>query len=446
VARRKPVVAVKGARSLTGPPAWLAGSGVRANDTAVDELFRQSGVIRVETLTALFDTAVLLAHQPLPAGRKVAVVGNSAALALLAADACLASGLQVTVSVDVGAEGTAEEFREALGATLARSDVDAVVTVFVPGLTQPEPDLAGVLADVTFDAAKPVVSTFYGFLGVAAPGSVPSYRSPEAGVQALARAVEYAEWRARPAGVLPTFDVDASAAHEVLDEALAEGQVGGTLTPARTTRLLGAYGIEVLPTVLAGSADAAVAAADELGYPVAVKSTAARLRHRTDIGSVQLDLPDAASVAAAFAAVAMLGERTVAVQPVAAGVATVVGVSDDASFGPLVSFGLAGVATDLLGDVGYRSLPLTDVDAAGLVRSVRAAPLLFGHRGDDPVDVSALEELLLRLALLADRHPEVVGVELDPVLVGTSGISVLSATVRVAPPPPSWADEARRLG
>ncbi|MDX6245229.1 MAG: hypothetical protein QOE76_2952 [Frankiales bacterium] len=446
VARRKPVVAVKGARSLTGPPAWLAGSGVRANDTAVDELFRQSGVIRVETLTALFDTAVLLAHQPLPAGRNVAVVGNSAALALLAADACVASGLEVAVSVDVGAEGTAEEFREALGRTLSREDVDAVVTVFVPGLTQPEPDLAGVLSDVTFDATKPVVSTFYGFLGVAAPGSVPSYRSPEAGVQALARAVEYAEWRARPVGHVPDLEVDLSVAHAVLEQALLEQPDGGTLSAEETGRLLASYGIEVLPTVHADSADEAVAAAELAGYPVAVKSTSARLRHRTDIGSVHLDLHDAGSVAAAYEAVAMLGERTVGVQPMASGVATVVGLSDDASFGPLVSFGLAGVATDLLGDVGYRSLPLTDVDAAGLVRSVRAAPLLFGHRGDDPVDVDALEGLLLRLALLADRHPEVVGVELNPVLVATHGISVLSATVRVQPSPPSWDDEARRLG
>jgi acyl-CoA synthetase (NDP forming) len=141
----------------------------------------------------------------------------------------------------------------------------------------------------------------------------------------------------------------------------------------------------------------------------------------------------------------MLGERVVRVQPMAAGVATVVGLSDDASFGPLVSFGLAGVATDLLGDVGYRMLPLTDADAAGLVRSVRAAPLLFGHRGDDPVDVEALEDLLLRLGLLADRHPEVVGIELNPVLVATSGISVLAATVRVEAAAPSWDEQARRL-
>ncbi len=302
------------------------------------------------------------------------------------------------------------------------------------------------LADVTFDATKPVVSTFYGFLGVAAPGSVPSYRSPEAGVQALARAVEYAEWRARPTGTLPTYEVEADIAQAVIDGALAEDPAGGELSQARTTRLLGAYGITVLPTVMVDTAAGAVAAADRVGYPVAVKSTSAKLRHRTDMGSVQLDLHDASEVAAAFAAIAMLGDRTVAVQPMASGLATVVGLSDDASFGPLVSFGLAGVATDLLGDVGYRSLPLTDVDAAGLVRSVKAAPLLFGHRGDDPVDVDALEQLLLRLGMLADRHPEVVGVALDPVLVDTRGISVLAATVRVAPPPPSWEDAARRLG
>jgi acyl-CoA synthetase (NDP forming) len=374
------------------------------------------------------------------------VVGNSGALALLAADACVASGLQVTASVDVGAEGTAETFREALRTALGRDDVDAVVTVFVPGITQPEPDLAGVLAEVTEDAAKPVVSTFYGFLGVAAPGSVPSYRSPEAGVQALARAVQYAEWRARPLGHVPELATDELAAQAVVEEALAGSPEGADLTADQASRLLAAYGIAVVPTVLASSAQDAVSAAESLGYPVAVKSRSPRLRHRTDIGSVQLDLLDAAAVEAGYAALAMLGELTVAVQEMRAGVATVVGLSDDPSFGPLVSFGLAGVATDLLGDLGYRSLPLTDVDAAGLVRSVRAAPLLFGHRGDDPVDVEALEELLLRLGLLADRHPEVVGLELNPVLVATSGISVLSAEVQVRPSPPDWQEQARRLG
>ena len=186
--------------------------------------------------------------------------------------------------------------------------------------------------------------------------------------------------------------------------------------------------------------DAAVAAAEEIGYPVVLKSTAPWLRHRSDLGGVRLDLTDAEAVRAAFAAIPS-GDPVIVQEMAAPGVATVVEIVDDPSFGALVSFGLGGVATDLLGDRAYRTLPLTDRDAAELVRAPRAWPLLNGYRGSEPVDVAALENLLLRVARLADDLPEVLQLSLEPVIVGPPNpwhggrsLVVAGAAVRVGPP------------
>src|SRR5674536_61670 len=178
--------------------------------------------------------------------------------------------------------------------------------------------------------------------------------------------------------------------------------------------LFGCYGVRVWPTVVAASVKEAAAAAANLGYPVALKATAEHLRHRPDLSSVRLGLGSEAELRAAYATMwDFLGgaEAGLAVQAMApAGVAAVVGVTEDPSFGALVSFGLAGVATDLLEDRAFRTLPLTDLDVADLVRSIRAAPLLFGYRGAEPVDVPALQDVLLRVGRLADQIPEVAEV------------------------------------
>jgi acyl-CoA synthetase (NDP forming) len=380
----------------------------------------------------------------------------------LVVDASVASGLAVAGRgpVDIGADASAAEFAAALESTVDGS-ADAVVAVFAPPLSTPGEDYARVLAEFAAGPAAaaglPVLSTFLGAEGVpaalrragpggtAAPGSVPSYSTPERAVQALARTVRYAEWRRRPAGTLPELaDVETGAARAVVEAALAGAPGGRHLDPPEAARLLVAYGVRVEPTVLAGSAAEAVAAADALGYPVAVKSTVAALRHRQDLGAVRLDIPDADGVRAAWSALALLSGTAdadegasparVAVQRMATpGVATVVEVSDDPSFGALVSFGLGGPATDLFGDRAYAAVPVTDVDAAELVRAPRAAPLLFGYRGAQPVDVPALEDLLLRVSRLAEDAPEVLALRLEPVLVAPAGLAVLSATVRVGP-------------
>jgi acyl-CoA synthetase (NDP forming) len=215
-------------------------------------------------------------------------------------------------------------------------------------------------------------------------------------------------------------------------------------------RLLETYGVRVWPTTLVTSVDEAVAAAAALGYPVVLKATAEPLRHRPELGTVRLDLASEEELRAAYEAMsARLDGATarLAVQAMAPpGVATVVRTAEDPSFGALISFGVGGVATDLLGDRTFRVLPLTDLDAADLVRAVRAAPLLFGYRGSEPVDVAALEQLLLRVARLADDLPEVAELELNPVIVSASGTSVLRATARVAAPTMRLDVGPRRLG
>jgi len=273
--------------------------------------------------------------------------------------------------------------------------------------------------------------------GTALPGSVPSYPTPERAVRALASAARYADWRRRPAGTVPVLTgVDAEAARALVASVLGSAPGGRELTGAEATRLLEAYGLAPVPLRLAAGPAEAVAAADELGYPVAVKATAPGLRHRPDLGAVRLDLSGAAAVEAAVVALGELGGGApVLVQRMARpGVATVVEVLDDPSFGALVSFGVGGIATELLGDRAYAPVPLSDVDAAELVAAPRAAPLLSGHRGAEPVDTAALTDLLLRVSQLAEDLPEVLGLELNPVLVGRSGLDILSARVTVGPP------------
>ena len=255
--------------------------------------------------------------------------------------------------------------------------------------------------------------------GMPARGSVPSYSTPERAVIALAKVAEYARWRRRPVGELPELpDVDEDGRHG--DRARGAGRRPAGPGPHRRGADRPAGGVRRAAAghpARSSDADAAVAAAEEVGYPVVLKSTAPWLRHRSDLGGVRLDLADAEAVRTAFGAIPS-GDPVIVQEMAAPGVATVVEVVDDPSFGALVSFGLGGVATDLLGDRAYRTLPLTDLDAAELVRAPRALPLLDGYRGSEPVDLAALEDLLLRVARLADDLPEVLRLRLEPVIVG----------------------------
>ena len=419
MSRVKPVVAVA---SATRPPG-LAGDLPGPDVHAVTALFARSGVIRVDTVRELFDVGLLLAHQPLPAGRRVAVVGNSSALSELAVAACRANDLLVAdgYPIDISPQAGAHDFADALADAALDDRADALVVVFAPPLpgqlSDDDADFAVALASVALAGEKPTVATF--LLG-SLPPRVPAYPSVEEAVRALARVATYADWLRRPPGVIPLLaGVDSVAA-----------RVDGP--PAE---LLAAYGITMVPSTLAATADEAVAAAVSLGYPVALKVAGGALRHRIDLGAVRLALAGEDDVRAAYAELAGAFGPDVLVQTmVPAGVACRIEVVEDPAFGPVVGFGLGGVASELLGDLAWRAAPLTDRAAEALVVEPRAAPLLHGYRGSAPVDRAALIDLLLRVGRLADDHPRLRGLSLNPVLARPDGFSVLHAATEIGDP------------
>ncbi|CAM5516614.1 bifunctional acetate--CoA ligase family protein/GNAT family N-acetyltransferase [Streptomyces fumanus] len=520
-AAAKPLVVVQGARHGGAAPQGHAVRATRLPHATVSALLRQAGVIRVDTITELVDAGLLLARQPLPAGPRVAILGNSESLGLLTYDACLSEGLRPLPPRDLTTAATPEDFRAALSRALADDACDAVVVTAIPSLGEGSAGDAALAHALRSAAAaaptKPVLVVHVELGGLAealsaatstapqpptpaappAPGSaappasgpvtppapapgpvtrpasgalaatdhpagseapptgtpptpnppdgthlIPAYPAAERAVRALAQAVAYAQWRrdAADPGKVPEYeDIDEKGAAEQIGTLLTRGQ-GLTLGPAETCALLGRYGVQVHRALPAPTPDEAVAAAAALGYPVALKATAPHLRHRADLGGVRLDLADEGQLRRAYQELTGLFGTPAELRPVVQrmaprGVDTVVRAVIDPAAGAVLSFGLAGAATQLLGDVAHRLIPVTDRDAASLIRSIRTAPLLFGWRGSAPVDSAALEELLLRVSRLVDDHPEVVAVTLEPVVVAPRGLSVLGASVRLAPPP-----------
>ncbi len=468
IARRtstaKPIVAVKSGRSSQGIP---LGHTVRRSAlpaAAVDAMFAQSGVIQVDTLSELFDVAVLLASQPLPAGRRVAVIGNSDALAVLAADACADRGLEVVGEPSaVGPRTEVAAFGRMFTAILDDPAVDAVLALFLPSVGSTSRGITRELARLAADSAKPVLATVLAVdgtpsllehgrgEGVAGPGAVPAYGTVEDAVHALAAVCAYVEWKQSPHDPPPDLDgIDSAAARALVEAALERSPSGGPLSADEVSRLLACYGVPLWPSVPVADADAAVRAATATGYPVVLKTTVHALEHRSDLGAVRLDLADERAVRRAYAALAEdFGAEvaaTAVVQRMAGtGVPCVVRTVEDLLFGPVVSFGVGGIVTELVDDRAYRIPPLAQHDAAALVREPRAAPLLFGHRGAPPADAAALEDVVLRVGRLAYDLPEIAALELNPVLAQASGAAVLAATAVCAPPVQRADGPARRL-
>jgi acyl-CoA synthetase (NDP forming)/RimJ/RimL family protein N-acetyltransferase len=448
ICREKPIVVVKSG----GTPSAHSARELRLPDSAISSMFAQAGLIRVDDLIQLFDVGQLLAYQPLPAGPRVGLVTNSDALGQLAADACVSAGLSPRPPANLGATACAPEFGAALAEQLASAEVDSVVVIYMPPIPGAAGEVAAELLRASDGSGKPVLATFEGHLGMhpalrasgagAAPsrGSIPSYAAPEEAVRALAHVVRYATWRAKPAAPPPQLDdVETERARELVRSALSPdadaGPPGGPSGDARgevqadAAELLSCYGLSVWPAEVVGSPEEAVEAAERLGWPVVLKVADPDASRRA--GTVRLGLTGPDSVRHAYAEfAAQLGARTeLAVQRMAPqpAVPTVVGVTEDPGFGPVVSFGLGEVTARLLLDQAHRLAPLTREDAAALVRSVRAAPLLFGEYGYPPVAVEALEELLVRVGRLAGDLPEVARLDLDQVLVGESEVIILGA-------------------
>jgi acyl-CoA synthetase (NDP forming)/GNAT superfamily N-acetyltransferase len=475
--REKPVIALKSGRTTAGARGTRSHTAALADpDTAVDALLRQTGVIRVDTLAELFDVAALLSHQPVPGGRRVAVMSNGGGPAIVAADACVAAGLDVPeLSADLGAAlralapagGTGnpvdlvaaagpDVFEQATGLLLASGEIDALLVIYVAPYVTHADEIGAAVARAAAHGPRgiPIASCFLGLehppsaLETPGGGAVPAFAAPESAARALAHAARLGEWRARPRGRVPELATDAASARTrvraVLESNPERAGDGIWLDPSVATDLLADFGIPVVHTRAVDSADAARAAADEVGYPVALKAVAPGLVHKSDVGGVHLGLADANAVVAAYEQMqqSVTSMTGAVVQPmVAPGVELIVGIQHDASFGPLVVFGLGGWAAELTRDSVVMVPPLTDVDVDELLHSLRGSPLLFGYRNAPPVDQVALAELVARIARLADEVDEIAELDCNPVIASPQGVVVVDVKARVVPragPPPPF--------
>jgi acetate---CoA ligase (ADP-forming) len=457
VARRKPILALKGGRTGAGARATQSHTAALAgSEAAVDALFHQAGVIRADTLEELVDVSALLSTQPLPRGRRVALITNAGGLGILAADACEAAGLELPAlgeetqqalaalvpseaslanPIDMLGSATEETFEAVLPHVLRDPAIDSVIVLFVPPVVATAADVAeGVVraAEAADVPDKPVLGVFVTREGTPAallrqPRRVAAYLYPESAARALARAVERAEWLRRPAGRVPELDgIDAAAGHAVVERAL-ESVSELWLGPSDVRALLTAYGIPVVSERVADTVDEAVTAAAELGYPVVVKTAEGGV-HKTDKGLLELDLEDEAAVREAVARIGL----PIVVQPMVRGGAELLaGVVQDPVFGPLVAFGPGGIFAELIGQAQFRIAPLTDADAEELVKTGKAGRLVAGFRGAPPSDAAALEDVLLRLSRLAEDLPKLAELDLNPVMGLPEGCVAVDARIRV---------------
>jgi acyl-CoA synthetase (NDP forming)/RimJ/RimL family protein N-acetyltransferase len=455
LAQVKPVVVVVAGRHGSVVPPGHTVRATRAPRRMLDEVLRQSGVIRAENTHQLMDVAQVLAHQPLPAGGRVGILASSPSLAALVADAVAAAGLTVVGPPEpLSAGAPDDEIAAAVDALYAPGACDAVVVVSVPVVLPRTDAIARAVAEAAARTGRTTVASALGLHGMPdelASGDVriPAFSTPEDAVWALGEVVRYAQWRTQDHGtpVRPALregmsDGAARAQARTLVESLLGQKPEGTvLDQAAATELLACYGLTLWGSRSVRTAGEAVAAAEELGWPVALKIAAPALRHRADLGGVRLDIADAEDLRedaermlAAASSLLPAPDPVLEVQAMApTGVACVVRSVEDELFGPVVSFGVAGDAVDLLDDVSHGVPPLTDVDVARMVRGVRAAPRLFGYQGAPAADVAALEDVLARVSVMAEDLPELASLELYPVAVAEHGASVLHAAIRLRP-------------
>ena len=496
VGRTIPVLTVLAGRSAAGQQAAASHTAAVASPLVTREaLFQQAGIIATESLGELLDVAALLATQPVPAGSHVAIVSNVGGAGVLTADSCTEHGLvvhrlsgetrrrlhalvpaggAVTGPVDTTATVSEDSFRRCLEIVAADRGVDAVIALVLSTAATGDlvsaissADVSVPLAAVVLDQAEAVRllprapgTTAAGQAGARAgenagrgrgredgataaqpTASVPSYADPEMAAQAMALAAGYGAWRARPPGRIHDFsDVATDEARALIQTYLHRSPNGGWLPPDQAAALLACYGIRLTELTPVSSADEAVRVAAGLGGPVVLKADVPGLLHKTDAGAVQLDLRTELEIRRAWRLLtSKFGPRLrqVLLQPmISGGTEVIIGVAQEPIFGPLIIFGLGGVATDVLADHTARLAPLTDTDANELIHSIRSAPLLLGHRGSPAADLAALQETLLRISRLADDLPEIAELDLNPVIARQDGVFAVDTRIRLTPAKP----------
>ena len=459
ISRNKPIVALKSGRSAVGAKAAASHTGALASsDAFVDALFHQSGVIRTDTVTELFDVASILSRQPIPAGRRIAIVTNAGGPGILAADACQSHDLEVVEltaatkaalrqllpaaaavnnPVDMLASAPPAHYEAALDLVLADPNVDSVLVIFIPPLVTDADDVAAAIARSADRAArKPVAGIFMRSEDApAALSRIPCFAFPEPAAIAMSRVAAYGGWRRQPVGVVPALpDVQPALARLVVERVLERG--GGWLTAVEANALIAAVGIATPRSNMAMSVDDAVEMAERLGYPVAVKAVGRSILHKTEHKALRLGLDNRMAVRVAAASLTKaLGDRMEGLlvqRMVRGGAEMMLGAINDPIFGHVIVCGSGGVMIELLADSACRLYPVTDQDAAEMVGGLKGVRLLRGFRGNAPADEGAFRDAVLRISALVGICPEIQELDVNPLSVLEDGVSALDVRVRVS--------------
>ncbi len=467
VSRKKPILVLKsgvtesGSRAVSSHTGSLAGS-----EAAYDAAFSQSGVLRMDSLQELFDNGRAFANQPLLKGDRVAIITNAGGPGILATDMLEHKGMRLarfesdTIQkikdvlpeaasavnpVDVLGDALSDRYGAALELVAADPNVDGMICILTPQAMTDIVETANVIGKLSQRIDKPILGAFMGEErarageDVLASYSIPNYKFPEHAARAFAAMRDYVELRDRPDAEIVTFDVDRAAVKKVFEDVRAEGRV--SVGEAESRAVAAAYGLRLPQSELAATAEEAVNVADAIGYPVVLKIASPDILHKTDVGGVKVGLGNASDVRDAFDLIIYRAQRYVPdariwgclVQEMVPtdGIEVLVGMSKDPQFGPLVTFGLGGILVEVLKDVTFRVAPFGREDAEAMLEEIRAHSLLSGVRGRPPADREALVETLLRIGQLVTDFPEIVEMDINPLMVYEHGRGAVALDMRL---------------
>lgn len=446
----KPIVAVRSSGSTRRNPSGHAVRRSELSKSAIDSLLSQSGILQTSTLEELLRIASLLSYQPIPHGKRLVVMSNSDALAVLAVNSAERADLEIADPVITPRTATVAEFTQMLRTLTVSEDVDSILVMYVPPVESDiDTEIRQSMLDVSMTSSKPISAVLVasdtqrhliaarGANGIPVHGSIPLFADVENAMSAIASVAHYAQWRSEPRGAWLEYpDVDLDAAEAIVTEAIADRDDELILDRDTSATLLACAGITVWPAIEVASEDEAVVAGYQLGWPVVVKTTDPRHLGRPELGGVRVSVQNERELRTAFLSMSASLDDEAASQLVvqrmaAPGVTCSITAVDDPLLGPVCSFSIGGMVSELLDDRSYRLAPMTDVDVHTMVRQMRTSPLLFGYRGADQVDVDALEGLLGRLGILIDAITDIERIELNPIIVSASEAAVIQARVIV---------------
>jgi acetyltransferase len=466
VSRRKPIVMVKSGRTEGGARAVSSHTGaIAGTDLAYDALFTQCGVLRANTIEEMFDFAMGLANQPLPRGDRVAIITNAGGPAIMATDACENLGLclaqlatatqqrlrekllpeaSVANPVDLLPAANEDDYQFTLEQVLQDENVDAVIVISVPPISADAINVARRISTVAGKSDKTVLGCFMGIKGLATAAEelqkqiMPAFSFPESAARALAAMVRYAKWKERKTERFSAFAVQREIVAEIIKAAQKSGRE--QLMDDEAFQVLAAYGIPAVRHQICRNLDEALTAAQQLGYPVALKISSPEVIHKSDIGGVQLNLRNESDLGIAFHKLSvqlqahnLLPEkiRYLVQRMVPDGREVLLGINSVPSFGSIIAFGLGGIYVEALKDIALRVTPLTIDDAHDMVQSIRGLAILQGVRGENPVAFVKLYEIILRLSQLAQDFPEIAEMDVNPFLLFAEAEKCAAADVRM---------------